>query len=330
MQKYGLSLQDVFLAKHRLQYMTRKTPLIPSPQLSRHTGCNVHLKLENLQETGSFKVRGAVNKLSSLTLEEKTRGVIAFSTGNHGRAVAYVASKMNIRAVICLSSRVPQYRVDVMKSLGAEVIRHGQSQDEAYVRALELEKEEGLAMVNPFDDPDIIAGQGTIALEILEELPEVDTVIVPLSGGGLISGIALAVKIASPNIRVIGVSMDVAPAMYHCIKAGKPIEIEEKDSLADALLGGIGSDNQYTFPIVRDLVDDIILVSEKEIAAGMFYALDTHRLMLEGAGAVGISALISNKISRIGNCTVAVASGGNVDVSLLVKIASERYNARSA
>lgn len=325
MQKYGLSLQDVFLAKYRLQHLTRKTPLITSPQLSQRTGCNVHLKLENLQETGSFKVRGAVNKLGSLTSEEKRRGVIAFSTGNHGRAVAYVASQMNIRAVICLSNRVPQYRVDVMKALGAEVVRYGQSQDEAYVRALELEKEEGLTMVNPFDDPDIIAGQGTIALEILEELPEVDTVIVPLSGGGLISGIALAVKIANPNIRVIGVSMDVAPAMYHCIKAGKPIEIEEKDSLADALLGGIGLDNQYTFPMVRDLVDDIILVSEEEIAAGMFYAFDTHRLVVEGAGAVGISALINNKISRIGNTTAVVVSGGNVDVSLLVKIASERY-----
>lgn len=325
MQKYGLFLHDIFLAKQRLQHMARKTPLITSPQLSQHTGHSVYLKLENLQETGSFKVRGAANKLLALSDHKKSRGVITFSTGNHGRAVAYVASQMGIRVIICLSNRVPQYRVDALKALGAEVVLYGQSQDEAYERALELRRKEGLIMVKPFDDPLVIAGQGTIGLEILEDLPLVDTVIVPVSGGGLIAGIALAMKSTDPNIHIIGVSMDCAPAMYHSLKAGKPVEVEEKDSLADALLGGIGLDNKYTFPMVQDYVDDLILVSEQEIADGMFFALDKHRLVIEGAAAVGISAILYDKVSALGENVVVVLSGSNVNVSLLTSIATERY-----
>ena len=325
MNTYEFFLQDVFIAKKRSQCLAKKTPLIHSHQLSRHTDSSIHLKLENIQETGSFKVRGAANKLLTLSEAEKHRGVIAFSTGNHGRAVAYVAKQLGIRAVICLSNRVPQYRVDALKALGAEVVLYGQSQDEAYARAQELEREEGLIMVKPFDDPLVIAGQGTIGLEILEDLPSVDTVIVPVSGGGLIAGIAFAMKSANPNIHVIGVSMDCAPAMYHSLKAGKPVEVEEKDSLADALLGGIGLDNKYTFPMVRDYVDDLILVSEQEIADGMFFALDKHRLVIEGAAAVGISAILYDKVSALGENVVVVLSGSNVNVSLLTSIATERY-----
>jgi threonine dehydratase len=180
----GLFLQDVFLARQRCHGFAQKTPLLHSIPLSAVTGRQVYLKLENLQQTGSFKIRGAANKLLALSAEERRRGVIAFSTGNHGRAVAYVAAQLGIRAVICMSHRVPQYRVTAMEALGGEVICHGQSQDEAYLKALELEKEEGLTMVKPFDDPHVIAGQGTIGLEILEDLPQVDILIVPLSGGG--------------------------------------------------------------------------------------------------------------------------------------------------
>ena len=181
-------------------------------------------------------------------------------------------------------------------------------------------------MIEPFDDLYIISGQGTIGIEILEDAPFIDTVVIPISGGGLISGIAFALKKVDPDIRVIGVSMDCAPAMYHSIKAGKPIEIEEKDSLADALLGGIGIDNQYTFQMVRNLVDDIILVSEEEIADGMFYAFNIHHLVVEGAGAIGISAILSGKLTTASKETVVMLlSGGKVDVSLLTQIASTRY-----
>jgi threonine dehydratase len=285
----------------------------------------VYLKLENLQQTGSFKIRGAVNKLLSLSPAERERGVIAFSTGNHGRAVAYVAAQLGIRAVICMSHRVPQYRVAAMEALGGEVVLFGESQDEAYIRALELERDQGLTMVKPFDDPHVIAGQGTIGLEILEDLPQVDNLLVPLSGGGLLAGVALAMKATSPAIRVVGVGLEVSSPMQASLKAGRPVEIVETDSLGDALLGGIGLDNCYTFPIVKDLVDEVVLVSEAEIAAGMFYAFDTHRQVIEGAGAVGISALLAGKVSRLGEHVAIVVSGGNVDPRLLTEIAGRNY-----
>ena len=325
MVSQNISMRDIYIARNRISPLARKTHLVYSSHLSPITKSSVYLKLECLQETGSFKVRGAVNKLLSLSEDEKNRGVIAFSTGNHGTAVAHVARQLGINAVICLSNRVPQYRVNAMKQLGAEVIRYGKSQDEGYEHALSLQEEHGLTMINPFDDTFVIAGQGTIGLEILEDLPSVDTVIVPVSGGGLIAGIARTMKSADPNIHVLGVSMECAPAMYQSLKAGKPVEVEEKDSLADALLRGIGLDNKYTFPMVRGYVDDLILVSEQEIAEGMFFALDNHRLVVEGAAAVGISALLFEKASGLGENVVVVLSAGNVDVSLLMGIATERY-----
>jgi threonine dehydratase len=285
----------------------------------------VFLKCENLQETGAFKIRGAANKLGALSGDQKARGVIAFSTGNHGRGVAHVGRKLGLRVVVCLSERVPRYRVEAMEALGAEVVRHGASQDQAYLKTLELIDRQGLTLVPPFDDPEIIAGQGVIGLEIMEDHPQLDTVVVPLSGGGLIAGVALAVKSVNPAVRVVGVSMEAAPAMRASLQAGRPVEIEEKDSLADALLGGIGLDNQYTFNMTRDLVDETILVAEDEIADGMFFVFDRHRLVVEGAGAVGVSALISGKIQNPGRAAL-VLSGGNVDPALLVRIAAQRYN----
>lgn len=330
MVSQNISMRDIYIARNRISPLARKTPLIYSSHLSERIGSSVYLKLESLQETGSFKIRGAINKLLTMSKDEKERGVIAFSTGNHGRAVAYVARQLGINAVICLSKRVPQYRVNAMKQLGAEVVQYGKSQDEAYEHALSLQKERGFTIINPFDDHLIIAGQGTIGLEILEDLPSVDMAIVPVSGGGLIAGIALAMKSADPNIHVLGVSMDCAPAMYQSLKAGKPVEVEEKDSLADALLGGIGLDNKYTFPMVRDYVDDLILVSEEEIPEGMFFVFDRHRLVIEGAAAVGISAILCDKLSGLeGNNVVVVLSGCNVDVPLLTRIAMERYGKRN-
>ncbi|MDT8444210.1 MAG: hydroxyectoine utilization dehydratase EutB [Desulfuromonadales bacterium] len=325
MAKPDLFLRDVFLARQRCNGFAQKTPLLHSSPLSVAMGNEVFLKLENLQQTGSFKIRGAANKLLSLTSEERKRGVLAFSTGNHGRAVAYVAAQLGIRSVICMSHRVPRYRVEAMEALGGEVVLSGQSQDEAYLKALELERTEGLIMVKPFDDPHVIAGQGTIGIEILEDLPEVDSLLIPLSGGGLLAGIALTMKATSPAIKIIGVGLGVSCPMQASLQAGLPVEIEEKDSLGDALLGGIGLDNRYTFPMVRDLVDEVMLVSEEEIAAAMFYAFNTHRQVIEGAGAVGIAALLAGKTSLPGKNLAVVVSGGNVDPRLLTEIAWREY-----
>ncbi|MEJ2168420.1 MAG: hydroxyectoine utilization dehydratase EutB [Desulfobacterales bacterium] len=318
---HSVRLKDIYSARKRIAEIARRSPLIYSRVLTRQLGSEVFLKLENLQPTGSFKIRGAANAILALSSEEKSRGVIAFSTGNHGRAVAYVAGRLGIEAVICLSNRVPAYRVAAMRELGAEVLQRGHSQDEAYAYALEIREKRGLTMINPFDAPLVIAGQGTIALEIAEEVPDVTTVLVPVSGGGLISGIAAALKSINPDIAVVGVSMDCAPAMYRSLEAGKPVEIEEKDSLADALLGGIGLDNRFTFQLVRDYVDRVVLVSEDQIAEAMLFCLDQQRLVIEGAGAVGVSAVLADKISDPGSKTLIVLSGGNVDAATLVRIA---------
>jgi len=259
----------------------------------------------------------------TLTADEKARGVVTFSSGNHGRAVAYAAKQLGIKAVVCLSKRVPSYKIDAVKRLGSEPVVYGKSQDEAMYHASELAEKQGLTWINTADNPHIIAGHGTIGLELLEDLPEIDTAIVPLSGGGLISGIALALKSANPAIRVIGVSPEVAPAMYRSLKAGHPIEIEEKDSIADALLGGIGLDNQYSFRMVQEYVDDVILLSEEEIAEGMAFALAKDRLIVEGAGAVGIAALLTRKVRDIRGKVIVHVSGGNVDIPLLLKIAQK-------
>ena len=255
-------LGDVFAARKRIQHLVRRTPLVFADELSRLLGTDVYLKLECLQITGSFKARGAANRLLSLSAEERARGVIAFSTGNHGRAVAALSRDLGIPAVICLSTRVPQYRVTAMRALGAEVIAHGQSQDEAYAKALEVQRERGLTMVAPFDDPYVISGQGTIALEIMEDLPEAAQMVIPLSGGGLFAGVAMAAKTVRNAIQTVGVSMDVAPAMIRSLEAGKPVEIPEKDSLADALLGGIGLDNIHTFDMTQRAIVRQVLVSE--------------------------------------------------------------------
>lgn len=287
-----------------------------SEALSRR-GREIYLKLETLQPTGSFKVRGAANKLLSLTPEERARGIVAVSTGNHGRAVAYVAGQLGMSAMVCISTRVPENKVAALRTAGAEVVICGDSQDEAGVKAAELQAG-GLSMVLPFDDPLVIAGQGTIGLELLEDLPEVDTAIVPLSGGGLISGIALALKAADPEIRVIGVSMERGAVMAESLEAGEPLELPEAPTLADSLQGGIGLDNRYTFKIVCNWVDEVVRVSEEEIATAMRLAFQ-EGLVLEGAGAVGIAALLAEK-TQPGRHTALVCSGGNVDRKVFLKL----------
>ena len=254
-----VTMLDVYLARQRIASIAKRTPLVHSPLLTERLGSSVYLKLESLQETGSFKIRGAANKMLNLTAEEKARGVVTGSSGNHGRAVAYVASRLGINAVICLSAQVPSNKVDAIRQFGAEIVVYGKSYDESVSHALRLAEEQELTMIDSFDDPFVIAGQGTIGLELLEDWPEIDTAIVPLAGGGLLGGIALALKSASPTIRVVGVSMERAPVMYYSLKAGTPIEMEEEETIAHALAGGLGRDNQYTFRMVQEYVDDVVL-----------------------------------------------------------------------
>jgi len=316
----AVTLRDVYLARRRIGSIVRRTPVAMSPSLSDHAGASVSLKLESLQDTGSFKLRGAANKILSLTPAEQQRGVITVSTGNHGRAVSYVARRLGLDAVVCVSEHVPSVKVAALENLGAKVAVHGQSYDEAMAYATRLQEQGGLTWVDPFDDPYVIAGQGTIALEILDDMPDIDTVVVPLSGGGLISGIALAMKSVAPDIRVIGISMDRAPVMYHSLRAGAPIEMTEEHTIADALAGGIYLNNQFTFRLVQRYVDETYLVTEDEIADGMAFAMNQHHLVVEGGGAVGIAALLHRKFSLTGQNVVIVISGSNVDSLLLAQI----------
>jgi threonine dehydratase len=309
----SVSLVDIFEAQSRIRGRLRDTPLVASPALSAATGASVHLKLEHRQLTGSFKLRGAANAILSLDERAKTRGVTGVSTGNHGRALAYAAQQAGLRCVICLSRLVPQNKVAAIRALGAEVRVVGASQDEAQQEVERLVAEEGMTMVPPFDHPDVIAGQGTLGLEILKALPRVETVVVPVSGGGLISGIARAVKSVNPSARVVGASMARGAAMHASLAAGRPVQVEELPTLADSLGGGVGLDNRLTFAMVRGLVDELVLVEESEIAQAVHHAYWAEQEIIEGAAAVGIAALMTGRV-RAPGVTAVVLSGRNIDM----------------
>jgi threonine dehydratase len=315
-----LTQRTIWQARRAIAPLVRRTPLVRSETLSRQLGKNVQLKLENEQATGAFKLRGATNRVLQLSDRERERGVVAVSTGNHARAVAHAASVQGVRAVVCMSPLVPANKVEAVRALGAEIRIVGRNQDEAEVVAKELAAERGLTYVSPFDDPFVIAGQGTIGLELLDDLPALDAVLVPLSGGGLIGGIALALKCADPRIRVIGVSMERGPAMVRSLEAGRPVAVEEEASLADSLGGGIGLDNRHTFALVREHVDETVLVSEDEIAAAMRHCYWQERQIVEGGAAVGIAALLAGKASPSGDNLVVVLSGANVDMQRFTEI----------
>ncbi|SVB25565.1 uncharacterized protein METZ01_LOCUS178419, partial [marine metagenome] len=282
----------------------------------------VKLKLESLQITGSFKLRGAMNKLLSLSEEQKTRGVIAVSTGNHGKGVAYASSLLGIKSTIYMSSMVPQYRKEAIESLGAKVEIIGSNSDEADLHAREVSKKENIILIHPFDDEDIIAGQGTVGLEMLKEFPEVDTVIIPTSGGGLIGGIALALKLQKPSVKVIAVSMERGPSMYESLKHGKPVDVEELETLADCLGGSIGLDNQYTFNIAKEIIDDFVLVDEDKIAEGIRLNFLEHRLVTEGAAATSVMVVKDHLSSHLGKNIICLICGGNIESKLFTKIIS--------
>jgi threonine dehydratase len=308
-------LADIRAARERIAGKVLRTPAVPSWALTEAAGVPVHLKLEHRQTTGSFKLRGASNALASLPDGQRRRGVVAASTGNHGRALAYAAKREGMRAVICMSRLVPENKVSAIRRLGAAVLIVGDSQDDAREKAERLVAEDGLAMVPPFDDARVIAGQGTLGIEMLEDVPEVGTILVPLSGGGLASGIAAAVKALKPAAKVIGVSMARGAAMKASLDAGRPAQVEELPTLADSLGGGIGPGNKLTFAMCRDLLDDVVLVSDAEIAAGIEHAYREEREIVEGAGAVGIAALVAGK-ARPAGPTMVLLSGGNIDMAL--------------
>ncbi len=319
----GVELADIYAARVRIASVARRTALIPSPSLSARAGADVRLKLEFLQDTGSFKVRGAANTILALDAPARAKGVVTVSTGNHGRAVAHVARLVGTKAIVCLSNLVPENKRAAIRALGAELVVHGQSQDDAAEIAFDLVRTRGMTMVNPFDDARVVAGQGTIGLELLEDFPEIDSVLVPVSGGGLISGIARALKSARRDFRVIGVSMDRGAAMHASLAAGKPVLVPDVDTLADSLQGGIFLDNTHTFSMVRELVDDLVLVTEEEIARAMAYAFDREHLCLEGGGAVGIAAILAGKAGVLGRHAAIVLSGTNVAAPVLTRVVAE-------
>ena len=318
----SLSLADVFAASRTIEGVATRTPLVPSPFLSRIAGRDFLLKLENTQPIGAFKLRGAVNAV--FNLPQGVAGVTCCSTGNHGRGVAYAARARGLKAVVCMSSLVPQAKVDGIRALGAEVRITGSSQDDALAESQRLASEEGLVEISPFDDAHVIAGQGTIGLELLQDRPDLGAILVPLSGGGLAAGVAVAAKAIKPGIRVIGVTMDRGAAMYESVRAGRPVEVEEVASLADSLGGGIGMANRLSFPICRELIDDYVLVTEDEIYDAMQTVYYEERMVAEGASVVGVAALKAGKLLPIDGPVATIVTGRNVDMRVFTDIINGR------
>lgn len=309
----NISFDDILSARQVIRGVADNTPLIPSPFMSAQCGQDFLLKLELAQPIGAFKLRGAMNAV--MALPEDARGVTCCSTGNHGRGVAFAAAQRGLRAVICMSDLVPKAKVDGIRALGAEVAIVGQSQDDAEKESARLAAEEGLVEISPFDDAHVIAGQGTIAVEMLEARPDLATLLVPLSGGGLAGGIALAAKTMKPDIRVIGISMDRGAAMHQSIAAGRPVEVQEVASLADSLGGGIGLNNRLSFALCRDLLDQTVLVTEAEIRDAMQVLFFEDRLVAEGASAVGIAATLAGKVDPDTGPIGTVVTGRNLDMA---------------
>lgn len=314
-----LTLADILAARQVIQGVADATPLVPSPFMASRTGHDVLLKLENMQPMGAFKLRGALNALAALPAD--TAGVVCCSTGNHGRAVAFAARARGLRAVVCMSALVPRAKLEGIRALGAEVRVVGRSQDEAAVESRRLCDAEGLVEIHPFDDPRVVAGQGTIGLELLAARPDLRTLIVPLSGGGLAAGVALAARAIKPAIRIIGVSMERGAAMCASLGAGRPVAVTECASLADSLGGGIGLDNRLTFALCRDLLDDVVLVDEEAIRDAMQALYFEDRIVAEGASVVGLATILTGKVKPDGP-TATIITGRNLDMGTFTEIMS--------
>ena len=311
-----LTLDKVYHASNVLEEVARKTDVIFAPALSN--GNKVYLKTENLQVTGSFKVRGAYYKISQLSEEEKSKGIIACSAGNHAQGVALAAQKSNIPCLICMPDNAPISKIEATKQYGAKVELVAGAYDDAYNRALEIQKETGMTFIHPFDDEDVIAGQGTIGLEILDQLREVDTVVVPIGGGGLVSGVAYAIKTMKPSCRIIGVQAKQAASMFTSINKGEIITLDSVNTFADGI--AVKQPGPHTFEIINKYVDEIVTVSEDEIAAAILKLMEKQKLVAEGAGAVSVAAVMFNKFKTDHNNIVCVISGGNIDVNILNRV----------
>ena len=311
-----LTLDSVYRASYVLKNVIRKTDVIYAPKLKK--GAELYLKTENLQITGSFKVRGSYYKMSTLTEEEKSRGVIACSAGNHAQGVALSAKKNGIKAVICLPDGAPISKVEATKSYGAEVCLVEGVYDDAYKKALSLRDEKGYTFIHPFDDEDVIAGQGTIALEVAEQIPDLDAIIVPVGGGGLISGIAYTIKMLNPKIKVYGVQAAGAPSMKNSIKDGKIEELSNVSTIADGI--AVKKPGSLTYELCSKYVDEIVTVTDDEISAAILALMEQHKLVTEGAGAVSVAAAMFGKVDIENKKTVCLLSGGNIDVTILSRV----------
>lgn len=311
-----LTLDKIYKASHVLRSVIRKTDLIHAPLVNPDS--EIYLKTENLQITGSFKVRGAYYMMSQQTEEEKARGVIACSAGNHAQGVALAAAKNHIKSLICLPDGAPISKVEATKSYGAEVCMVNGVYDDAYKKALELKEEKNYTFVHPFDNEDVIAGQGTIGLEILEQMPDVEAVIVPIGGGGLISGVAFAIKNLNPNIKVYGVQASGAPSMRNSIRDGKIECLDHVSTIADGI--AVKEPGEHTFQYVSQYVDEIVTVTDDEISAAILALIERQKLIAEGAGAASVAAAMFNKVPIQGKKTVCLVSGGNIDVTILSRV----------
>ena len=320
----AVTLDHVREARERIGGMTVVTPVVGADVLSRHTGADVHCKLESLQRTGSFKLRGAANHILA---GRAASAPVAFSTGNHGRAVATVARELGTRAIVFVGGDTDPTKLAGLRASGAEVRVAGATQDDAARAAARLARDEDLDLVAPFDDPGVIAGQGTIALELLEQLPDLDTIVVPVSGGGLIAGVALAAKALAPGVRVVGVCAARTPGMWASRKAGHPVAAADDTTLADSLRGGIGADNRFTFGLVQEHVDAICSVPEEAIGDAIAYGLRHEGLVLEGAAAVGIAALLHRLVDVIDQRVAVVLTGRNVSLAQVLDVEARRRGA---
>ena len=311
-----LTLDNVYKAKYALKDVAIQTDVLYAPKLKE--GVELYLKTENLQITGSFKVRGAYYKMSTLTDEEKARGVVACSAGNHAQGVALAAQKNGIKSVICLPDGAPISKVEATRSYGAEICLVEGVYDDAYNKALELRDNEGYTFIHPFNDPDVIAGQGTIALELAEQLPDMDAVIVPIGGGGLISGVAYTIKALNPNVKVYGVQASGAPSMLNSINDSHIERLDSVFTIADGI--AVKEPGTLTYELCSKYVDEIVTVNDDEIAAAILALMEQHKLVTEGAGAVAVAAAMFGKINLEGKKTVCLLSGGNIDVTILSRV----------
>ncbi|MDD6273960.1 MAG: threonine ammonia-lyase [Clostridiaceae bacterium] len=311
-----LSLDKVFHAQSVLKNIIRETNVVRANGIA--PGCELYLKPENLQITGSFKVRGSAYKIAMLSEEEKAKGVIACSAGNHAQGVALAATKNGIHSLICLPDSAPISKVEATKAFGAEVCLVEGCYDDAYQKALELQESKGYTFVHPFDDENVIAGQGTIALEILNELDDIDAIVVPIGGGGLISGIAYTAKQIRPSVKIYGVQAAGAPSMYNAVKSGEAESLDAVSTIADGI--AVKKPGANTFALVQEYVDEIALVSDDEVASAILALIEKQKMIAEGAGAAAVAAVMFHKFDLEGKRAVAIVSGGNIDVTSLSRV----------